>query len=314
MIFRLLCSVKLTLVLVALLALGCALSTLVPQDLAPEWYLANYSSFWARFVLITGLSRFFVSSVFVILVALFWINLLSCTVYRFMGQLALKRAGYYGPDILHAGILLLVAASAGSAFFRASAAVELAVGEGAELPGGVYVQVTELETLVDEDGRPKDWITTVRFAVPKHDGWKDAVIRVNHPLAAGKLRVYQYSWKRGMTLEVKLGGEMLRLDPGASAVFGSGLAVRWAGMGTDSATGARLYGLVLDGVMHTLAAGECVAGVEVGEARELERTVLMVSKDTSYGLVVASFVVCLIGLVLIAKKRLGELLEEHGTC
>ncbi len=269
-VFRLLRSLKLTLVLVSLLAVGCALSTLVPQGLAPEWYDANYSSFTAGLVRFTGLSRFFVSPAFIVLVVLFWINLFSCTVHRFSGQLKLRLSGYYGPDLLHAGILILVAAASGSAFFRASASVELAAGEGAEFPGAVYVQVIKLEALAHEDGRPKDWITTVRFAVSGQSLWKDAVIRVNHPMRAGKLRFYQYSWKRGLTLEVTKDGETLRLAPGASAFFASGLAVRWAGTGKDSASGATRYGLVLDGVMYTLATGESAAGVQVGTVADLE--------------------------------------------
>lgn len=309
-VFRLLRSLRLTLVLVSLLALGFAVSTLVPQGLAPEWYKANYSPFVGFLIGLIGLSRFFVSPVFLALAMLFWINLLSCTVHRFVCQLKLKRAGYYGPDILHAGILLLVAASAGSAFFRASASVELAVGEGVELPGGVYLRVESLAALVHDDGRPKDWITTVKVLKQGQADWESAVIRVNHPLKVGKLRLYQYSWKQGLTLDVTRGSETLRLEPGASSVFRSGTVVQWAGTGTDTATGSALYGLVIDGAMHTLAAGKSVNGIQVAEARNLERTVLMVGKDDSFGLVLVSFIVCLVGLLFIARKRVRELMEE----
>lgn len=65
--------------------------------------------------------------------------------------------------------------------------MELAAGEGAEFPGGVYVQVVSLQAVTHEDGRPKDWITTVRFAEPGREEWESAVIRVNHPLKIGKL-------------------------------------------------------------------------------------------------------------------------------
>jgi cytochrome c biogenesis factor len=171
-VFRLFRSIKVTLVLVSLLALGCALATMVPQGLAPDWYLANYHIILAELILFTGLYRFFVSPVFLVLVVLFSVNLFSCTIHRFARQLTLKRAGYYGPDILHAGILLLAASAACSAFSRSSASVELAAGEGAEFPGGVYVQVVSLQAVTHEDGRPKDWITTVRFAEPGREEWE----------------------------------------------------------------------------------------------------------------------------------------------
>ncbi|MDA3852101.1 MAG: hypothetical protein PF447_12665 [Spirochaetaceae bacterium] len=55
------------------------------------------------------------------LLGLFWMNLFLCTIKRFNMQLKKTSQRYFGPDILHRGLFLLIVFSLGSGFTRREA-------------------------------------------------------------------------------------------------------------------------------------------------------------------------------------------------
>jgi cytochrome c biogenesis protein len=165
--------------------------------------------------------------------------------------LARKRtAGLFGADVVHAGLLVLLAGGIVSAAggFRA----ELPIGRGrtAEVPGaGFALRLDDFTTEYHPDGSVKAWksaVTVVEDGKPA----RQAVIAVNHPLVHRGYSFYQmsydYDWDAArLTLAVRgqeEGGpdETLALSPGQALPLGDA-------QGTEIAVRRFLPDFVLDG-------------------------------------------------------------------
>ena len=103
-------SIKLVVVLLIIIAVLAAMSTIVPQGEDVQYYVNTYSPFIAR--LITGLDfhHLFRSILFLLPVGLFFINLTVCTVHRILKRIQQGAAKRFGPDLIHVGILILMVA------------------------------------------------------------------------------------------------------------------------------------------------------------------------------------------------------------
>ncbi len=302
-IIRFLASVRLAVVLISILALLCGLATLVPQGLEESWYYSAYPAVVARAILAAGYDGFFSSITFMLLAGLFFINLFTCTLRRFLSQLKRGLQGRYGPDVLHIGILVLIASATLSGIFRVSVPIELAVGDGISLDQGITVQVTSLNAALHPDGRPKDWLTEVRVVTPRRPEGFDSVIRVNKPLSIGGASLYQYSWKQGEVAKIWAGGKARNLESGASITLDDGRTLTWTADLVGKGTETRAAGLLIDHEAIGLFPGQEHKGVRLESIGYLERTVLLASRDRAYAYVAFSFLIICVGLVLIAVDR-----------
>ncbi len=310
-IIRFLASVKLAVALIALLALLCGIATLVPQGLEESWYHTAYPEALARIVIATGYHGFFSSPLFMLCSGLFFINLLACTLRRFLAQLKRGTKGRYGPDILHTGILALIATAAFSGFFRVSVPIELAVGDGIALDGGISVQVTAIKAATHPDGRPKDWVTNVNIVTPLRPDGFEGVIRVNKPLSIAGASLHQYSWKQGDVARILAEGSPKLLESGASITLADGRNVTWTADLVSTGTQTRAAGLLIGHEAIGLLPGQEHAGVRLESIGYLERTVLLASRDRAYAYVAISFLIICVGLIVLAIDRFQSILKER---
>jgi cytochrome c biogenesis protein ResB len=225
-VLSLLKSMKLAVALLALLAAGCALATLVPQGLDAGAYEAAYGRLVGGLIAGSGLSAFFTSPLFLAPSFLFFANLSACATDRLLRELRKKKGRRHGPDLLHLGLMLLVVGSVLSFASREELEASFAPGEAAELPDGRILRLEAFEYLAYDDGRPKDWISTVSVferdaaapggLAPRVERYP---IRVNHPLRLGKLTVYQAS--RSVEGGIERTGLRSVSDPGYALVLAS---------------------------------------------------------------------------------------------
>ena len=187
-------SVKLAIVLIATIAVGSLLATLIPQGGTSEEYFKLYPKLIAELVTQTGLTRYFRSILFLIPIFLFFINLGACSLDRFLRELHKKGRRRHGPDILHVGLLLLIVDCIVSFSGRAEGSVRLSEGESVELPGGEVLRLVSFTDSRYADGRPKDWTSVVSIAKDGKPLKENVEIRVNKPLRIGNVSLYQASY------------------------------------------------------------------------------------------------------------------------
>ena len=188
-------STRLAVILSLILAALSAISTFIPQGRDPAFYASFYPPAAARVIISTGYSHFFTSWLFLFPAALFMCNLIVCSAGRFAEELRGRKKKRYGQDIIHLGILLLLAGFVLTGFTRREALVYAARGDHVLLPGGGRLVVESFEYQVYEDGRPKDWITSVSILRAGEEKKYGGMIEVNRPLKAGDVKIYQSSFR-----------------------------------------------------------------------------------------------------------------------
>jgi cytochrome c biogenesis protein ResB len=198
-LLRFLQSVRLATVLIIVIVALAAASTFIPQGRPPAWYEARYPRAVAQAMRVLRLSDFFSSALFLAPVGLFTLNLGACTVGRIGRRTRARVPHRHGPDILHAGLLLLIAAGLLTALASVKVPISLAEGEEAAVSPACSLRLVSFAVVPGPAGGTRDYASTVRVTL---DG-KDAGTRtlgVNHPLRLGGTRVYQSSWDATGTL------------------------------------------------------------------------------------------------------------------
>lgn len=193
-ILKHLSSLRLTVVILFLIILAVIPATLIIQNQAGGLYTSAYPSL-GRLILATGYDHFFSSLPFLILLGLFWINLFSCTLRRFLSQLRRRGPKQFGPDILHLGLLILILASLFSFGSSREGSVSLRPGGGIQLPSGRFMILKEFIYEQYPDGRPKSWISRVIVSESPEGGGEAHEIAVNRPLRIDGLVIYQTGYR-----------------------------------------------------------------------------------------------------------------------
>ena len=189
-------SVRLAVVLILIIAVLSIISTLIPQGRDPAFYFHSHGVFWAKLVLTLNFDDFFRSPLFLIPVGLFFINLSVCAVDRLVSRERRRARHRHGPDLIHVGLLLLIVAAMVSAPGRRESLVYMAKGEEIRLKGEYTVRLVDFEYQEYEDGRPKDWISTVEVYRNGEPVIPSYAIEVNKPLRIAGVRIYQSSFGR----------------------------------------------------------------------------------------------------------------------
>jgi cytochrome c biogenesis protein ResB len=170
-LFAFLSSTKLAIGLIAYLALASALSTLA----APRF-------------------PFFSSPLFIVPAALFIVNLAFCSTRRILREIKKKRGSRrHGPDLLHAGLLVLAIGAIFSLAERREAYARLAPGDSALIDEDTRLLLIDAKTERYADGRPRDYLSSVAIIKGKDSSGQEREIRVNAPLRVGELTIYQSS-------------------------------------------------------------------------------------------------------------------------
>jgi cytochrome c biogenesis protein ResB len=305
-LYRFFKSVRLAVVLLLLLTVLSILATLVPQGQQPAFYFHNYPPLLARLITGLGYSSFFKSWLFFIPCVLFFINLAVCTVDRLAGRLRRKARRRYGPDLVHVGLLVLIVGALVTATGRREGTFFLGRGDSIDLPMGYSLRLVDYAYQQYEDGRPRDWISTVEARRGESLLEASYSIEVNRPLRLPGLKIYQSSFKREDTA-------LLRDQRGQLQALQSGKHFEWEGSilffsGIDSgqAVFERWQG-------HTFAEelrrgpSQPIGPYTIVELSSRDLTGLKAVKDPGFALVLAALTLVTAGLALtFIQKRKDE--------
>ncbi len=188
-------SILLAIILIAYIVILSIIATLIPQGRDPEFYKAQYG-IWSNVIIFTGFDNFFRSLFFIIPVIFFSINLLVCSIDRIIKRFFRKAKIRIGPDLIHIGLLILVIGGAFTLYNRVEHFILLEVGNYVEIDDDLHLYLTNFEYQTYEDGRPKDWISTVELRVAETgDVLKEGIIEVNKPFQFDNITVYQQSYE-----------------------------------------------------------------------------------------------------------------------
>lgn len=148
-----------------------------------------------------------------------------------------NKLAYLAPHILHMGLLIIIVGSFLTTF-QTTDTVKFSAGEKLNLPSSIEsrigkgeIKLDSFETLYDEKGALKNWVSTFDLKVEGWGEYQDASTKVNHPFKKQGLSIYQMAYSNEYLFNIEGDesvegdyvfpeGQMipLRIDSGASIV------------------------------------------------------------------------------------------------
>ena len=321
-------SIKLAVALLVLLALFAVAGGIVPQGMATDFYLTQFPGAAGRAILALGLNRVFSGIAFLIVAAVFAMNLTVCTLHRLANEFAKPfRKRRHGPDLLHLGLIILLFGGIMTARTRTESTINLRKGDTADLPDGSKLVLADLVYEEYPDGRPKSWESIVVINRGPATGLVQRRIKVNAPLRGRGFSVYQQNWhaeqQAGLSDAM---GIRTTLDPGARALFDGGFALFMAtGQAAAAGSGPASAGsapaalgapddaifLLEKGGMRTVvraAPGEAVGPFTFTGFSDQSVSGLAIVTDKGYPYVAAGFVLVILGVFITYIRKLKGML------
>jgi cytochrome c biogenesis protein ResB len=308
-VFAVLKSVRLALVLILGIAVLSLLATLVPQGRPDAWYRARYSPALSGLVSLTGMGNFFSSALFLVPVLLFTVNLSACAVDRLVRRARVRAPRRYGPDLIHIGLLVLIAAGLVTGLGRHEKTWALGVGDEAAIDERYTLHLLSFQFLRYDSGAPKEWISTVRVEQEGRPVIDSFPIEVNRPLRLHGLSVFQASWETVGTLDLRAadGGKETAttgegFQDGGSFWYFSEVAqagTRWKAVFQE----IRDNRLVSS---RTLSAGDAIGPFTVEGVSARQVTGLKAVRDPGVAPLLAALAVVLAGLALTFIQKRGD--------
>jgi cytochrome c biogenesis protein len=304
-LYRFFKSVKLAVTLILVIALLSLLSTFIPQSQEPAFYLHRYSAPLARLIVALGFHHFFKSLLFLVPCVLFFVNLGVCAIDRLVGRWRRKARPRYGPDLIHIGLLVLVAGALLSTWGRWEKTFYLGKGDPERLPLGYTLKLLDYRYEQYPDGRPKDWVSTVQVERQGKAVISSYPIEVNRPLRLPPLKVYQASFSRQDTA-------VLRDPQGELAEIHDGQYFEWreailffAGIESGKAVFERWEGRSRTAV-YDLSPFQPIGEYIIVQLSSRELTGLKAVQDPGFIPVVAALVLVAAGLALTFLQKRGD--------
>lgn len=302
MLVRFFRSIRLAVLLILIIAVLSIIGTLIPQGRDAVFYFHSYGAFWAQVILALDFDNFFLAPLFLIPVGLFFINLSVCTIDRLVSRERRGARRRHGPDLIHAGLLLLIVGAMLSGAGRREHLVYMDKGEQIRLKGDYTVRLLDFEYQVYEDGRPKDWISTVEvrrngeLVIPSYS------IEVNRPLRIGGVRIYQSSFTReDRALLQDERGINTPITNGQGFQVEGGLIV-FRGIERKSAVFERWERHTRTAI-YRVGIGEQIGEYTVGELSSRDVTGLTAKKDPGFVPAVVALIIVAAGLTLTLIQK-----------
>jgi len=242
-------SIKLAVVLLVLLALFAIVGGIIPQGKAVDFYLTKFPGASARVILALSLDHTFSSLEFLLVAAVFAMNLTVCTLHRLANEFAKPfKKRRHGPDLLHLGLIILLFGGIMTARTRSESVINLRKGESADLPDGSKIVLVDLLYQEYPDGRPKSFESIVAVNRAPGAGTGAGIsggsagaaaagatadsslarraIKVNAPFRGKGFSIYQQGWHAEQQAELSDAmGLRFQLDPGMRETFDGGFAL-----------------------------------------------------------------------------------------
>ena len=295
-------SVKAAVTLISVIAFLCLCATLVP----PAW--TSLPSPLPALIYMFGFDNFFQSPLFLLLMLLFAVNITACTVNRLVkkrGSMSIMRLG---PDVIHTGIILLLLGGLLSFYGRSEGSVWLSAGDSFKLPEQVTVELVKFEYLTYPDGRPREWISTLRVRKADAVIHESYALTVNNPFSVGKITIYQQSYDLPIVMSASDGSKGM-VRAGDSIREGNDIWV-CAGilnMGTGYTAAFERWNEHVFRESVTAHDGDRVGPFTVLSIGAHARTGLRASADPGGALAIPAMIIVLLGLCMTYLPRLkGE--------
>lgn len=316
--WKILKSIRLAIVLIGVIAVGSLIATLIPQGESREEYFRLYPKLAAELVLRIGLSRYFSSNLFIVPGILFFLNLGACAIDRLSRELKKKARHRHGPDILHLGLLILILGGLISFSFRQEGTVMLSRGESVDLPGGGILTLVSFSEARYEDGRPKDWTSVVNLEKSGKPIRSNVEIRVNRPLRAGAVTLFQASYSSELGLVLKNAeGRAYSISRGRTFTDGR-ITVFFMTVEHGAQEGSELTAIARvreAGKEATLRVGR--EGLSLGSyemsARETFSSGIKAVRDPGYPLVLAALLLVGLGTALTFLQKLKDMNDQDSA-
>lgn len=220
-IIRFLSSIRLAIILMAIIAVLCVIATVIPQKLDDSHYTSQFGAIGKSIITFLGFDHVFSSPLFFILGIAFAINLFVCTYGRI--EIAVKRTrtsgasvGIWGSPILHLGLCILLVGVALSLVSKHEIYYEIPVGETVTVAGkdgGFALTLNDFSVDYYEDNiSPKQYRSFVTVHRPKLEP-VPMEIQVNSPVKYNGVSIMQQSfgWEILVTLSTGQASTQLKI-------------------------------------------------------------------------------------------------------
>ena len=230
-IYRFLSSIRLAIVLLAVVAVLCVMATVIPQNLDRSQYVSLLGSLGAAIVTTLGFDHVFSSPLFRVVGLAFAANLFVCTWGRIVVALKNSRkqfsVGTWGSPIFHVGLCVVLVGVALSLVSKHEIYYEIPVGETVTVAGksgGFTLTVDEFSVDYYEDSiAPRQYRSSVVLQKPKLEP-VPMEIQVNSPGTYNGVSILQqsYGWEIIVTLSTGQASRQLSIKDEDWIVLGEG--------------------------------------------------------------------------------------------
>lgn len=214
--------------------------------------------------------------------------------------------------MIHIGLLVLIVGGVFTFVGRREAFFYMAVGDEVSLPGEYVLRLESYDFYVYEDGRPKDWVSTVDVFSASELYIDDYSIEVNKPLSIGKFDVFQSSYGERVRVEIlESNGSSFLLDAGSYFRIGNDIFLFTGVLGSRATTGGYIAQFEQWEDQERKAAfnvrtGDPFGNVTLGSIEVAEVTGLQVVADPGYLPALIGFILCVLGLSLTYIQKIGD--------
>ena len=219
--FRFLSSIRLAIILMAIIAVLCVIATVIPQNLDTNHYINLFGTAGSSVITFLGFNHVFSSPLFFIFGIAFDINLFICTYGRI--EVTVKRTkksgvslNFLGSPLLHVGLCLVLVGVAMSLVSKHEIYYEIPVGETVTVAGksgGFTLTLNDFSVDYYEDNiSPKQYKSDVTVHKPKLEP-VPLTIQVNSPAKYNGVSIMQQSfgWEILVTLSTGQASTQLKI-------------------------------------------------------------------------------------------------------
>lgn len=302
-IYKFLSSIIFAIILLTLTVFLSGLSTLIVQGNNLDFYLEKYKML-GYVIFYSGLTDFFRSVLFIILLSLFFINLLLCTIIRLQKELSGKVKFLLGPDIIHLGILTLIISGLIGVIGIKDSYLILSPGESFSIDG-YTITFIDFEFLKYQDNSPKDWISTVKVNKNSdNDHVQTKKLEVNKPLKIKDYMIYQNNFfeLKAILLESIKSGKSYNINVGEKFEIEGTIYHLTSLDGNKSAT---IFNEA-NKSQKIFSNGSGIGNFMLKNITNTTKTGLYIKKDPTYNLKIISLFIILYGLILTYTQKTKE--------
>jgi len=218
-IYRFLSSVRLAIILLAVIAILCVIATTVPQDLPKAQYIEQFGTLGTTILSFLGFDRVFSSPLFFAFGIAFFINLSLCTWGRIEVAFKIhqKKPSFrtWGSPVLHLGLCVLLIGVAFSLIAKHEIYYEIPVGETVTVAGKSGGFTLTLDNFsvdyYDDNVSPKQYRSSITVHKPKFEPIP-MEIEVNSPEKYNGVSILQQSFGWEMLVTLTTGNESAQLS------------------------------------------------------------------------------------------------------